>query len=198
MFFKRVHDSHNLYGGEVGASKAAGHEVNGLQLFFNIANGKVEQAIFQPGEKLLRTPLMALLDCGGYRLIVSSLLPLAKNTLSYGSADAGKTVHKDEEIHELMRDACKQLNLKEHFVGEGNGSKSIFGPCDIEVHRGLDHEFYILDTARVMPPSSPDLGIRAAFIPVEKGRPLRNVVWNKNDWVAQAQKLMGGNFSISK
>ena len=46
------------------------------------------------------------------------------------------------------------LNLKEHTTGF-TVSQALCMPGDIEVHRGQDGRFYVLDTARVFPPTTP-------------------------------------------
>ncbi len=67
-----------------------------------------------------------------------------------GSNDAGKTVHDDESVVEIMKKAASLLKLKGHLVG--SSKKLIYGPGDIEVHRGTDNRIYIVDTARIFCP----------------------------------------------
>jgi hypothetical protein len=59
----------------------------------------------------------------------------------YGSCDAGRTIKNGEEAPEIrgyMESIGKQLNLKKHQVKTAMGEiKEIFGPADIEVHRGV-------------------------------------------------------------
>lgn len=89
----------------------------------------------------LNTPLMALIDYKGYRLVAMSFLPISKGSLVYGSSDAGKTIHNDvPAVVPLMKKVGKKLNLLEHVVG----TQRIIGPGDIEVHRGDDDRFYIV------------------------------------------------------
>lgn len=71
-FFKFQKDNHGLYGGDECAMKAANAELRGL---------KVLQALEQP---TLSLPLVAIVDYRGYRLLCSSILPLATDTLKYG------------------------------------------------------------------------------------------------------------------
>lgn len=99
---------------------------------------------------------------------------------SYGSADAGQTVHggfnwrsgaarggeSSATASKLMQLAGNKLNLKPHVSSApGLVRKAVAGdtsvdlavlhaPCDIEVHHGTDGQFYVLDTARVFPPDS--------------------------------------------
>lgn len=71
----------------------------------------------------------------GSRLLVSSLLPVTRDSLVYGSNDAGRTVHRSPEAAEIMQRMARRLNLKEHLVGQGDRPVPLYGPCDIEVHR---------------------------------------------------------------
>ena len=99
--------------------------------------------------------MMSLYDYRGFRVIATSVLPLGKDTLMYGSADAGRTVLKElPELNELMEKAAKYINMKGHRVGPDEDTV-LFGPTDIEAHLGKDDNFYVLDTARLYPPESP-------------------------------------------
>lgn len=69
----------------------------------------------------------------------------------YGSADAGKTVTADPIASQLMKGVAKQLKLAPHLVK----GTIIYGPGDIEIHKGTDHEYYVLDFGRVMPAEAP-------------------------------------------
>ena len=92
----------------------------------------------------------------------TAMLPIGRDTLVYGSCDAGATVlDADPSAHEAMQMvladgtsvfislsldalhewACEvagQLNLKGHWVGKAPDRKFMYGPVDIEVHRGRD------------------------------------------------------------
>ena len=131
IFFKFVTDDEGLYGSEDAAMKAAGHELKGSRAFLRC------------GVSLLRTPLMAVLDFAGCRVVACSLLPVSSSTLMYGSADAGRTVHRDPRIAALMDEAGAALNLKRHLVGPAAAPVPIVGPCDIEVHTGRDGRVYV-------------------------------------------------------
>ena len=137
-----------LYGGkrrdDAAAMKAASNELLGLSSFIkcNSTNS-------------IRFPLMALIDYFGYRLVAVSTLPINANTIVYGSADAGKTVHNhDEKIANVMQDFGHDLNLREHMVF----NTPIMGPGDLEVHRGSDGFHYMIDFARTFPPEAPGEG----------------------------------------
>ena len=81
----------------------------------------------------LYVPLMALIDYRGFRLIATSVVPIGKDTLVYGSADAAKTIHNDvPEFEEKMAHAAQALNIKHHAVGSGAQMKMLYGPADIE------------------------------------------------------------------
>ena len=58
-----------------------------------------------------------------------SLLPISKETIVYGSHDAGKTVHADyTPFNERFNRIFKRLNLQPHLVRD----KVLTGPGDIE------------------------------------------------------------------
>jgi len=141
-------DSTFMYGGLFQrndlAMKAAGIEMRNMQTAMAL------------GEQNLMMPLMCVIDYKGHRLIASSIIPINQNTLVYGSANGGRTVQKsDPKLNEIMKDLGAQLNLQEHRVGTRITGKDLYMPGDIEVHRGLDDRYYILDMARMMPPEAP-------------------------------------------
>jgi hypothetical protein len=52
-----------------------------------------------------------------------AFLPLGKNSLKYGSSDAGITVHKDDEkLNALMEEAARRLNLRAYAVGSSSAA----------------------------------------------------------------------------
>ena len=53
----------------------------------------------------------------------------------------------------LLETCGKMMNLKSHRVADGN--ISIYSASDIEVHRGVDNRYYVLDTSRTFPPEFP-------------------------------------------
>ena len=101
----------------------------------------------------------------GFRLSASSLLPLTRDSLVYGSADQGsqpsavepfsrpacfpgRTTHFDDaKCNTLMEEAAGLLNLKPHFAG-ANRRKKISSCVDVEVHKASDGNLYLLDAAR--------------------------------------------------
>ncbi|GAM22209.1 hypothetical protein SAMD00019534_053840 [Acytostelium subglobosum LB1] len=125
------------------AQKSAGHELKGLNHFMEYSNG------------LIRFPLMAVIDYRGYRLLAISNLPITKNTIVYGSNDGGKTVHNsDPLVEQEMKRMAELMCIKGHYVGL-NHPTLIYGPGDIEVHKGTDGRYYMIDFARAFPPEYP-------------------------------------------
>jgi hypothetical protein len=53
----------------------------------------------------------------------------------------------------MMKKLAGAMNIKGHIVG--NEQVMIHGPADIEVHKGSDGRFYVIDFARYMPPQTP-------------------------------------------
>lgn len=107
----------SIYGGNEFAMKAANHELKGLQAYVNC---NIENLYF---------PLFGLIDYKGWRVIVSSILPIDRSTIIYGnyqkypneshrfyfsgSQDAGKTFHDDSpEFREKMIETSRILNIK--------------------------------------------------------------------------------------
>ena len=144
MFFKFATDDQKLYNGDEFSAKAAFAELRALN------------ALISVGIPHLHFPLMSIITYHGYSVICVSKLPINKSTLVYGSCDAGNTIYDSTEVHNLMKQLCAQLNLKGHFVIERstNKPKYIFGPVDIEGHLGFDGRLYIIDTARLLPPTA--------------------------------------------
>jgi len=135
-----------MYGGEEKsdrlAAKSAAHDLKGLTGFYN---SNVEG---------LRYPLMTILDYRGFRLIALSLLPIEMKTIRYGSNTMGVTVlASDDDINVKMEAVAKALNLKGHYSGRNR--QFVHMPGDIEAHRGIDNNVYVIDFARVFPPEDP-------------------------------------------
>jgi tetratricopeptide (TPR) repeat protein len=139
MFFKFSKDTgEGMYGGDEWAMKAAGHELKSLNKLIALYIPKVH------------FPLMALINYLGWRVIVISLLPISSKTLVYGSADGAKHVYNTcETMETIMAQIGKLLNLREHVVQ----GVSIYGPADLEGHKGEDGRFYIADVPRLFPPA---------------------------------------------
>eukprot|EP01102_Stenamoeba_stenopodia_P013206 TRINITY_DN4255_c0_g2_i1.p1 TRINITY_DN4255_c0_g2~~TRINITY_DN4255_c0_g2_i1.p1 ORF type:complete len:961 (+),score=234.00 TRINITY_DN4255_c0_g2_i1:195-3077(+) len=140
ILFKFAVDSADLYeGSDIPPLKVAGHELKGLINYINLDLSNVYY------------PMMALVDYMGFRLIAMSLLPIDKETIIYGSNDAGMNYHDEYEYFtNQMRIAAAKLNLKPHKTPSGS---SIYSAIDIEGHRGQDGKFYLIDFARAFPPA---------------------------------------------
>eukprot|EP01132_Coremiostelium_polycephalum_P000614 gene614-763_t len=151
ILFKFALDRFKIYGSDEFSMKSGGHELKSVMRYYGCDG--------------IHVPLMALLDYRGFRLVAMSILPITKDTIIYGSQDAGVTVHDSRpEFNEYMRSAAAKLNIKGHIAGITNESKAfLYGPTDIEGHYGLDGLFYLLDFARVFPPTI-DKRVDEAFL----------------------------------
>jgi hypothetical protein len=114
--------------------KAAGHELKSLQV------------MYQSGISLnLNFPLMTVIDYRGYRVVAEALLPITKESIIYGSSDAGQTVHNDDIVfNDKMAQIAALLNLKGHMVGPEYDQRKIYGPADIEGHKSYTVRFATL------------------------------------------------------
>ena len=107
-------------GSEEAAAKAAGHDLKGAVHYYNAAVPE------------LCVPLMALIDYKGFRMSAQAFLPLGRDSLVYGSADAGRTVlNSHENFNRAMEEAAKRLNLRGHLVGGVGEQKEIHAAVDI-------------------------------------------------------------------
>eukprot|EP01124_Arcella_intermedia_P030339 TRINITY_DN6621_c0_g1_i1.p1 TRINITY_DN6621_c0_g1~~TRINITY_DN6621_c0_g1_i1.p1 ORF type:complete len:940 (+),score=237.22 TRINITY_DN6621_c0_g1_i1:126-2822(+) len=146
------------------AMKAAANELKGLSAFFQLQLPE------------LHFPLMAIIHFRGYCLSASSVLPISKGTIIYGSADGGKTINCDENVAAIMQKAGKLLNLLEHKIGKTN--VSIIGPGDIEIHKGTDDRLYVVDLGRLMPPEGASSPVGNSFF-YNLLRPICVQLWDK-------------------
>eukprot|EP01091_Cochliopodium_minus_P008352 TRINITY_DN1876_c1_g1_i2.p1 TRINITY_DN1876_c1_g1~~TRINITY_DN1876_c1_g1_i2.p1 ORF type:complete len:1315 (-),score=354.21 TRINITY_DN1876_c1_g1_i2:100-3675(-) len=144
ILFKFAIDKNNLFNGNTNASqKVAGHE---LKCLSQVSSLNMEG---------LRYPLMCLIDYLGHRLIAMSILPIQgsserKSTLVYGTQDGGKNYTFSDPVAKKFADAIgKKLNLKKHKINSSNNN--IYTPADIEIHKGYDGNYYILDFSRLLP-----------------------------------------------
>lgn len=114
----------------------------------------------------LRVPLMALIDYRGFRLVAQSMLPITTKSLVYGSSDAGITMHNSDPLFaEKMERAARQLNIKGHLCGRRPETQVLLhAPADIEGHVGVDGRHYVLDFARVFPPTCEDSNVSRTFL----------------------------------
>ncbi len=152
IMFKFALDSHSVFGGsDESAAKVAGLELKGLQAYMS------------SGTPELCYPLMALIDYKGFRLVASSLLPLTRNSLQYGSQDAAVTVKKGlPPLTQRIEEASASLNLKLHEAGKDRVVMAT--AVDIEGHLGKDSRFYLLDFSRVFPPVTPNRQVEGSHL----------------------------------
>jgi hypothetical protein len=62
-----------------------------------------------------------------------------------------------------MQQVGKELNLKGHMAGL-NSSTFLYGPADIECHLGKDNRYYVIDFARLFPPTAESVYVYANTI----------------------------------
>jgi hypothetical protein len=138
----KLPDGSWLYGGtKPDLEKAictSGHELKSLNALFTTT--------FELGiANILRFPLMTMINFRGFRLVALSFLPVASNTLVLGSQDGGMSMMDGNNTgKKLLSRTCNKLGLAEHLVG----GVVCPGPGDLELHVGLDNNFYLLDFAR--------------------------------------------------
>jgi hypothetical protein len=107
-------------GSDEAASKAAGHDLKGTTHYYTA------------GIKRLCLPLMALIDYKGFRMTAQAFLPLGKQSLVYGSADAGRTVLKSNpDFNDAMVESARKLNLRGHCVGSLGQQQELYSAVDI-------------------------------------------------------------------
>eukprot|EP01117_Protostelium_nocturnum_P011778 TRINITY_DN4294_c0_g1_i2.p1 TRINITY_DN4294_c0_g1~~TRINITY_DN4294_c0_g1_i2.p1 ORF type:complete len:1562 (-),score=510.85 TRINITY_DN4294_c0_g1_i2:353-5038(-) len=157
MFFKVAVDNtkdQKLFGGDEFSQKTASHELLSMNRLISC---------HIPG---LHFPLMILVSCYGHRVLCVSKLPIDGDTLIHGSSNGGAVIHSSQEIEKRIKTACQMLNLREHYVIERSTKekKLIRGPVDLEGHLGRDGRFYIVDTARLFPPTTRLPNIRGAYM----------------------------------
>jgi len=93
-------------------------------------------------------PLSTIVEFWGFRAYASMILPLSSETLRYGSDDGGKNFKSDVKVHEKMGKVAHILNLAKHQLRTGD---DCYVCGDIECHQ-VDKFYYVMDTARVLPP----------------------------------------------
>lgn len=91
------------------------------------------------------------------------MLPISRASLVYGSNDGGRNVHDDHvEMRTQMLLVGAHLNLKPHQIR--NTGKWLIMPGDIEGHLSEeDGRLYVIDAARMFPPSAPSAGRRVSL-----------------------------------
>jgi len=147
-----------IYGGESRqdnlASKAASHELLSLSTLFTTYLSQNEHSI-TPNAAKLSFPLACVIDYRGFRIVAISHLPL--ESLVYGSADGGTHfVDSVPEVSSRFQELVKDLNIKTWQLIKGKKKYNVHGPVDIEIHRGTDNRYYVLDFARMCCPEYPN------------------------------------------
>ncbi len=121
-------------------------------------------------------PLMTVIDFKGYRITAMTVLPLGKDTLVYGTADAGDQCIVKNEVpawSQLISSASVALGLRPHWVRNGGGEIELTSCVDLEGHRGRDGRMYLLDFSRTFPPAYKVLGAAvSSVVPVLMSGPV--------------------------
>jgi len=146
IFFKLASDDNSIFGGHnhLAASKSAKHELKNLM---HLIDCRIEKLHF---------PLCAVISFRGRTLIALSQLPIDKTTLKYGSQDGGLTIKSgDFVLSSKLAKIAQLLNLKGHYVTSKDHSQMefVYGPADLEIHEGFDGRYYVIDCARLLPPT---------------------------------------------
>jgi hypothetical protein len=198
IFLKLARDSAGLYGGDSFAAKTAGLDRLHLSL--------VQKA----DSKHLSVPATTQFDIAGFRLLAMSVLPIGGETLRYGSADAGRTVHNGEADPEIASAAAElgaTLNLRKHLAGvNASTAKDVWFGVDVEIHRGRDDRAYLLDGARLLPAEAPRRTITAFIIPADPlgaPQPLSTLCTHiattdltRSSAIADLERLLGGDIVV--
>ena len=159
-------DTNLIYGGSP-PQKAAGWERKGMDALRDAVDLKsgvggckrYYDARASGAGKKLHFPLAVTLDYLGHRLTATSLLPVNGDTLVHGISDARELavrgVRDGGECKILLDRVAARIGLAKHAVGRGGAKAVISHAADLEVHKGTDGRYYVLDTARVLPPRFP-------------------------------------------
>jgi hypothetical protein len=156
MFFKLVRDVFGIYGGDAFAVKAAKHEVKSLKALVEASASLQANSLF--------FPIMCTVDHLGIQLVCMSYIEgIGKNTLIYGSDDAGKSIHNQDFVfNRYFKQICESLlNIAPHNVYDPTASafKMIWAASDVEGHKvetDQGSKYYLLDFARLFPPEDPE------------------------------------------
>eukprot|EP01130_Rhizamoeba_saxonica_P016564 TRINITY_DN7677_c0_g1_i1.p1 TRINITY_DN7677_c0_g1~~TRINITY_DN7677_c0_g1_i1.p1 ORF type:complete len:1417 (+),score=342.43 TRINITY_DN7677_c0_g1_i1:271-4251(+) len=117
----------------------------------------------------LNLPIMCLVDYLGYRLCAMSYLPLKDANMVYGTNDAGYTLldgGRDRRLKEIGSTIQRELFLANHKVKEYSTEvlKNMMLVSDLEIHK-KGKEYFILDFARLLPPSNKNNPFVDSFLP---------------------------------
>ena len=101
-----------------------------------------------------------VVDYHGLRFVAAAIAPIvASSDPLYGSRDGGVTVAdgtSDPVLADKMQALGECLNLTRHLAGaSAAAARALYTACDVEVHKGSDGKFYMLDNHRLIPPEAP-------------------------------------------
>jgi hypothetical protein len=101
------------------AAKVGSHELKGSILYFN--------ALTREEHRLIGIPLVVLVDYMGFRLVAESLLPIDRNTLIYGTSDAGKTMfNKDPDFNKVRKETVSSFPTLMFSLSKSILSRKVF------------------------------------------------------------------------
>eukprot|EP01125_Pyxidicula_operculata_P016192 TRINITY_DN5543_c0_g1_i1.p1 TRINITY_DN5543_c0_g1~~TRINITY_DN5543_c0_g1_i1.p1 ORF type:complete len:828 (+),score=126.38 TRINITY_DN5543_c0_g1_i1:1-2484(+) len=157
ILFKFAIDNKGLFGGnELSAWKQAGQDLLCMNAYSQLI-------VNQLTDHNVTFPLCCLVDYRGFRLVCVSLIPIGPDSILYGTPDSGQNLFVDPEMEKVMDNMGTLLNIKKHWVTCRSRTsttlmaKKLSSCADLEVHKGLDGRFYLLDFARAMPPQDTSL-----------------------------------------
>jgi hypothetical protein len=156
-----VHGDHYLYGGHEPrldlAGKASGNALRAAQIYHDAL---IRHRQEKHCEVSMHVPMEVVIDYLGQRLTAQPLLDLDKSMVHpvYGSADAGRTVHCENTVHEVMKYCADSFHVETHLVCGTQGP--LAAAADIECKLGAQtiegkRIITILDLSRSFPPECP-------------------------------------------
>ena len=167
IYFKYAIDWMNIYGTDQFAAKAAGAEMRALRCVNSVSLREAERMrrecendVDQDSEPdVVIAPLSTVVDYMGQRIIASALIAINDDTLIYGSADQGQHIEFDETAHRAIQSFANHFHLATHKVFDRTARRelSLSIAVDSELHRGTDGRLYIVDAARMFPPTYPPM-----------------------------------------
>lgn len=148
-------DFRGIYGGdEAAAAKGASHELRSLRT-----------ALAHCRAVGIHVPITCAVNAHGSTVLATALAPvdLANGTtLVAGSRDGGRScVAPTGATAETVAALGRRLGLARHRAG-GVVPADCFLAADVEIHRGFDGRLWLLDAARLLPPTDPRLHVADA------------------------------------
>lgn len=150
ILLKFATDFRGIYGGdEAAAAKGASHELRSLRT-----------ALAHCRAVGIHVPLTCAVNAHGCTVLATALAPVDLTngtTLVAGSRDGGRRcIAPAGEAAEAVAALGRRLGLARHQAG-GIDSATCFLAADVEIHRGFDGRLWLLDAARLLPPTDPRL-----------------------------------------